>query len=218
MPVLRWLLLAVLLLSLPVAAQDATVQLSPGEQKVLDFPSIRRIAVASPEVADVKVIGKKQLLVIAQRRGRTSLTVWTDKQQVLRTIVVDQPRAEDLSRELRDLGFTDLDIRTVGDNIVVDGRVDSLNDLKRLRSVVAGRSDVKLLVRADARVIQAALANVAEQINTAFKRNGIVSARAVVVGQRILLEGSVTDDVEREKAQRIADSFYDELKGSLSTQ
>jgi Flp pilus assembly secretin CpaC len=194
------------------------LELAPGEQRVLDFPGLRRVAVAAPDVVDVKVIGKSQLLITAQNRGRTALTVWTDKQQLQRTLVVEPPHAEELSRELKSLGFTDLEVRVIGERVVVDGHVDSLHDMKTLRSVVGGLSYVTLLVRVDAKVVQAALTTTAEQINTALKRSGIASAKAVVVGQRILLEGSVSDDAERDKAQRIADSFYEDLRESLGPQ
>jgi pilus assembly protein CpaC len=211
-----WLsLAAALLLTLPALAEEASVRLAPGEQKVLEIPGVRRVAIAAPAVADVQVVGKSQLLVTAKQRGQTSLTVWTDKQQFQRTIVVDAPRAEDLARDLKSFGFDDLEVRTIGDKLVVDGHVDSIHDMRRLRQLVAGRSDVTLLVGLDARVIQASLAATSEQINTALQRNGITSAKAVVVGQRILLEGSVSDEAERDKAQRIADSFYEELREAL---
>jgi len=210
-----WLLLPVLLAALPARADEPPIQLAPGEQKVLDIPGIRRVAVAAPDVADVKVIGKSQLLIVAQHRGRTALSVWTDTKQLERTLVVEPPGAEELTRELKALGFGDLEVRTVGERLVVSGHVDSLHDMKTVRSVVAGRSDVTLLVGLDARVVQAALTATAEQINTALQRNGITSAKAVVVGQRILLEGSVSDDAERDKAQRIADAFYGELREAL---
>jgi pilus assembly protein CpaC len=210
-----WLLLPVLLATLPARADEPPLQLAPGEQRVLDIPGIRRVAVAAPDVADVKVIGKSQLLILAQHRGRTALSVWTDTKQLERTLVVEPPGAEELARELKALGFTDLEVRTVGERLVVSGHVDSLHDMKTVRSVVAGRSEVTLLVGLDARVVQAALTATAEQINTALQRNGITSAKAVVVGQRILLEGSVSDDAERDKAQRIADAFYGELREAL---
>jgi len=210
-----WLLLSVLLTALPSKAEEPTVRLTPGEQRVLDFPGLRRVAVAAPGVADVKVVGKSQLLVIALSRGRTSLTVWTDKQQLQRTLVVEPPRAEELARELKALGFSGLEVRTIGDRVVVDGHVESLQDMRTLRSVVGGLSYVSLLVRLDAQVIQAALTTTAEQINIALKRNGIINAKAVVVGQRIVLEGSVSDEAERDKAQRIADSFYEEVRQAL---
>jgi Flp pilus assembly secretin CpaC len=217
MPLLRWLPLCVILLALSARAEEPSVTLSPGEQRVLDIPGVRRVAVAAPDVADVQVIGKSQLLIIAQRRGRTALTVWTDKQQLQRTILVEPPQAEDLARELKALGFEDLEVRTIGERLVVSGHMESLRDMRVLRNLVAGRSDVKLLVGVDARVVQAALTTTAEQINAALKRSGIASAKAVVVGQRILLEGSVSDDAERDKAQRIADSIYGELREALGT-
>jgi Flp pilus assembly secretin CpaC len=208
-------LLAVLLLSPPVSAAEPRVELAPGTQAVLDFPGIRRVAVANPSVADVKVVGKSQLLIIGSQRGTTALTVWTDSGQQQRTIVVAPPRVEELARELKALGFSSLDVRAIGENVVVDGQVDSFGDLQTIRRAVDGLSYVKLLVRLDAKAVQAALAVTAEQINSALKRNGIQSATAVVVGQRIILEGSVSDEAERHKAQRIADSYYEELKGTL---
>ncbi|HYH99408.1 pilus assembly protein N-terminal domain-containing protein [Hyalangium sp.] len=214
MRLLRWLLLPVLFAALPLWAQEPQVRLAPGQQRVLDFPSIRRVAVAAPDVADVQVVGKTQLLIIAQRTGRTALTVWTDKGQLQRSIVVEPPRAEELAEGLEKMGFSGLEVRTIGDKLVVDGYVESLADMAKLRRFVAG-SSVTLLVRVDAQVIQAALTTTAEQINTALKRNGLGAAKAVVVGQRILLEGSVSDEAERDKAQRIADSFYGELREAL---
>ncbi|MFL5348490.1 MAG: pilus assembly protein N-terminal domain-containing protein [Hyalangium sp.] len=215
MRLLRWLLLPVLLAALPAGADEPPVQLAPGQQRVLDIPGLRRVSVAAADVADVKVIGKSQLLIVAQHRGRTALTVWTDKKQLERTIVVEPPGAEELAREFKALGFDGLEVRTVNERLVVSGHVDSLHDMQRVRALVAGRSEVSLLVGMDARVVQAALSTTAEQINTALKRNGITSAKALVVGQRILLEGSVSDDAERDKAQRIADSFYGELREAL---
>jgi Flp pilus assembly secretin CpaC len=207
-------LLPVLFLALPAMAEE-DLRLAPGEQKVIEMPGVRRIAIAAPDVADVKAIGRNQYLITGQRRGRTSLTLWTDSKQIQRILEVDAPRAEDLARELRAFGFDGVEVRTVGEKLVVNGHVDSLGDMRKLRALVAGRSDVTLLVGLDARVVNAALTTTAEQINNALKRNGIVSAKAVVVGQRILLEGSVSDDAEREKAQRIADSFYGDLREAL---
>jgi pilus assembly protein CpaC len=215
MRLVRWLLLPVLLTALPTRAQEQTVRLAPGEQQVLDFPGLRRVAVAAPQIADVKVVGKGQLLVIAQSPGSTALTVWTDRQQLQRTLVVELPRAKDLARDLKAWGFSQLEVHTVGEKIVVDGQVDSIQDLKRLRNFVGDLPYVSLLVRVDAQVIHATLTATAERINTALKRNGLADARATVVGQRIVLEGSVSDEAERHKAQLIADSFYEEVREAL---
>lgn len=214
---LRLPLFAVLLLSLPALAAEPTVELAPGTQTVLDFPGLRRVAVANPSVADVKVVGKSQLLIIGTQRGTTALTVWTDSKQLQRTIVVAPPRVEELSRELEALGFSSLEVRAIGEHVVVDGQVESFADLQKVRRAVSGLSYVKLLVRLDAQALKAALTVTAEQINTALERHGITSATAVVVGQRILLEGSVSDEAERHKAQLIADSYYEELKGTLGS-
>jgi hypothetical protein len=49
---------------------------------------------------------------------------------------------------------------------------------------------------------------VAQLITSALQREGLRDAKAVVVGRKIFLEGSVADQGEYQKAQLIADSIY----------
>ena len=148
MRLVRWLLLPVLFLALPAAAEEP-LRLAPGEQKVIEVPGVRRIAIAAPDIADVKTLGKSQLLITGQRRGRTTLTLWTASKQIQRVLEVDTPRAEDLARDLKAFGFDGVEVRTIGEKLVVNGHVDSLGDMRKLRKLVEGRSDVTLLVGLD---------------------------------------------------------------------
>jgi pilus assembly protein CpaC len=64
----------------PAAAQAEPVALTVdvGTQQLLrEKDSIRRVAVAAPEIADVSVINSRELLVSGKSTGVTSLLIWT---------------------------------------------------------------------------------------------------------------------------------------------
>lgn len=62
----------------PVVAAPRPTELPmfQGEQKVLSFPGVSRIAVGDPEIADVKTVGDGELLISAVSEGRTTMMVW----------------------------------------------------------------------------------------------------------------------------------------------
>lgn len=53
------------------------LKLSPGDQKVLDYPArVVKVATSDPSVMAVTVSGKKQLLITAKKVGSAVLSVW----------------------------------------------------------------------------------------------------------------------------------------------
>ncbi|MGC4121724.1 MAG: M56 family metallopeptidase [Myxococcales bacterium] len=73
---------AMMLPSLPAFAEGnepdgSTIALTVGNQRLLHFSEVARIAIGDPTVADVRPFGKTQVLVWATGRGRTTLLVWT---------------------------------------------------------------------------------------------------------------------------------------------
>jgi hypothetical protein len=87
-----------------------------------------------------------------------------------------------------------------------------VDELRRLQTLVGGDASVKLLVHLNPRVLPI----VAEQMNAAFKKQGLANARAQCVGQTIFLEGSVADDRELQKALGIANALYAPATSSLT--
>ena len=64
-------------LALPARADDQTITLGVGTQKVIQVPGVQRVAVGDSEIADVKVLGNNnEILVIGVAEGRTTLLVW----------------------------------------------------------------------------------------------------------------------------------------------
>jgi Flp pilus assembly secretin CpaC len=189
------------LLTLCLAAEP--VRLAPGTQEVLRVQSVSRVGVGDPSVADVTPTSKGELLITARSRGRTTLTLWTPRGIETRQIVVDDGRSSELGKLIKSTVNPSLRVEEYAGLTVVDGLLDSTEELRRLRMLVGNDSNVKILARLDPRVLPA----VAQNITAALQREGLKNAHATCVGQTLFLEGSVADDRELQKAQMIADSF-----------
>jgi osmotically-inducible protein OsmY len=121
-----------------------------------------------------------------------------------RTVVVDDGATTEIARLVKETVNPTLKVGTFNDKTVIDGTVDSMDEMRRLEKLVGDDPNVKLLVKMNPRV----LPFVAEQISQALARSGLPNAHAVAVGGRIILEGSVSEAAELQKAQTIADAYY----------
>lgn len=198
------------LLTLVLAVEP--MRLAPGTQEVLHVPSVTRVAVAEPSIADVTPTGRGELLVIGKALGRTTITLWTSSGVQTRQVVVDDGHASELTRRIHELVSPTLKVEQFNGAIVIDGTLDSVDEYHRLKTLVDSDASVKLLVKLNPRV----LPMVAEQMNAAFKKQGLPAAHANCVGQTIFLEGSVADEKELQKALLIANAYYGAAKGTLS--
>ncbi len=68
---------AVMVASSALAQEAKEISLLVGTQRVIDAPSLQRIAVADTSIADVKLIGNSQMLVIGAKEGATTLLYLT---------------------------------------------------------------------------------------------------------------------------------------------
>lgn len=186
------------------------IRLTPGGQDVLRIPGLTRVALGREEVADVKVLTSGELLVLGKQKGRSTMTLWVNGRISTRTIIVDDGRSTELSRLIHDTVSPSLKVEEYSGRVVVDGVLDSVQDMERLKAVTAGDPNVTLLVTLNPRVLPV----VAELITTALHREGLKTAHATCVGGKIFLEGSVADQGESQKAQMIADAIYSRAAGS----
>lgn len=194
------------LLTLCLAAGEP-IRLAPGAQEVVRVQNLTRVGVGDPTIADVTPTARGELLVTARSRGRTTLTMWTAKGLETRVVVVDDGKASELGRLVRSLVNPSLRVEEFSNQTVIDGMLDSPAELKRLRALVGDDANVKILARLDPRVLPA----VAQNITAALHREGLKDAHAEILGQTLVLEGSVADERERQKAQLIADSYAGDL-------
>jgi len=202
-------MLTIALLSLAIAAEP--IRLLPGTQHVLKVPGIMRVAVGQEQVADVRPTGKGELLITGNQLGRTSLTLWTAQGMQTRTIVVDDGKTDQIQRMVKDLVSPALRVETYNGVTVIDGRLDSMDEMRRLEQLFGNDASVRILATVDPRVMPAVAAN----ISAAFQKQGLVSARAVAYGGKIVLEGSVSDERELQKALMIANTYASAVTPNL---
>lgn len=188
------------LLTLCLAAEP--IRLAPGAQEVLRVQNLTKVGVGDPNIVDVTV-SKGDLILTARSRGRTSLTMWTAKGLETRQLIVDDGRSTELGRLVKTMVNPSLRVEEFSGKTVIDGVLDSPDELKRLRALVGDDANVKILARLDPRVLPA----VAQNITAALHREGLKDASAACLGQTLVLEGSVADERELQKAQLIADSY-----------
>ena len=167
---------AFVLLANPALAQEGVPQirvdrevgaaremaLEAGQNRLLILSEqIGRIAVANPEVADLKVVTPNQVLLTAKGVGSTDLTLWNRDNGPL-VIALNVTRGlEALRKQLKQLFPAEsVQVSSVGDLVVLSGQVsdvripDRLSDVARLHAEkvanlvqVGGEQQVQLQVR-----------------------------------------------------------------------
>jgi len=208
-------LILLLLFSFPFpAAADAAgeIVLGVGAQRVLTVPQgIERLSIGDPEVADVKPLGRDQVLVLAGKPGRTTLIVWkAGGGRVSHEVVVRHGTLDDTVLEIRAL-FGDREgiaVRTVGDRVFLEGHALTAEDFRRVEQVASLYPEVRSFVR----VAPAARRVVAQHLTASFAEAGLPGVRAQVVGQTIFLEGIVESEAALRKAALIAQALGERVE------
>lgn len=178
--------------------------LAVGSQKVLPVARLKAVAVAAPDVLDVRPLSSSELLLVGQAAGHSDLTVFRDDgtHAVYRVDVAkDGPADESSSLRSAFKDSPDLAVELLGDRTFLTGLFGSVEDYER--SLLFPHA--VCLARLDPRVVRAAVA----RVNEALARSGLKNAHAVLHGPSTLaLEGVVQDTEEKQKAQKIADSIF----------
>jgi pilus assembly protein CpaC len=118
-----------------------TVHLTSGKAGTVELPkAISDILVASPAVADVGVLRSNRLYVVGRSVGDTNVLAFDDAGNVLAEISVHVRIDEKtVSETLRNFfPEENLEVKTVGDNIVLTGRVSTPSVANQVRDL-AGR-------------------------------------------------------------------------------
>lgn len=112
----------------------STMQMAPGESRVLSLPDVARVAVGQADVLQAVVVDEKEVLLFARASGSTSLHVWTTAGTRLDYVVeVEEAGARRMQEELRALlaGIERARSVKVGNKIVIEGQ--DLSDADRAR-------------------------------------------------------------------------------------
>jgi len=195
-------------------AQHSTVRLVVGQQSVLRVNNLRKVAIGDPSVADVRVINRKQILLVGKGQGSTNMTIW--KRDGTRLTYDVHVTAEDPKKVVREviklLGDREgIRVRVVGDRVILDGTAYTTDDFERVESITKLYSQVTSFVKLNPNAKKL----IADQLNTRLVENGLKDTRAVVVGTTIFLEGSVESRSDLKKAEMIAKAMGEKVENLL---
>lgn len=203
-------IVSVLVLCWHSALSDAAeiISLQMGQQRILEVEDLTRVAIADPKIADVRLLsGGRELLIIGLSEGITGLTTWDGRdRRTVMTIVVGKG-IEDLADEIRGLlaNVAGVEVKVVGDKVVLDGRVLTRSDRERVNIIAAAYRQVLNLVTISAKAHNELLEELLEE------SIGMPGVEATVVEDRVVLRGTVFNEDDVEKAERIASAHFPEV-------
>jgi pilus assembly protein CpaC len=207
-----------LLLGASLWARSASAQeqldMVPGQQRVISAPGVTRIAVANPNVADVKVTGPGEVLITAVGDGSTELTIWRGAKVVKYDVIVTTLDPKQLKKEVDKLigDREGLRTRVVRDQVYIEGNVLTLPDLEKAEEIAQiYPSQVRNMVKLD----PSAHTQIAKAINKELTHAGLTKAQAMVVGNTIFLEGMVDSEADMKKAEIITRAMGQNIESTL---
>jgi len=194
--------------------ETASLTLGLGAQKTIAVPGVSRVQILDPSVADVKLIGTQQILVLARKEGRTTLLIWKSSGERLSYLIsIKKQVPNEVIAEIRKLlgEMEGITVRMVGDRIYLDGQAYTPADADRIEEIVALYPVVKSFVK----IAPNTKRLVAQNLNVSFEKAGLRNVEATVVGSTVFLEGSVESEQELRKAELITKAIGERVENLL---
>ncbi len=125
--------------SLPAREQTIVLELAVGQAMVLDEPNVRRIAVGNGRVMQVTALDQRQILLLPEAAGQSTLHLWgrngLERRYLVNVTATDARRtAAEINRLLNH--SPGVRAHAVGDQVVVDGSSPSEQDALRSREIL----------------------------------------------------------------------------------
>ena len=198
--------------SVTAATLGGKLKMTLGQQRVLDVPApLEQVAIGDPKVLDVKIISQgRQVLVTAIGVGETDLLTWDVYGNQVSTLV--RVITKDV-RVIRDeilgmLGDVEgVQVRTVGERVIIDGEVYTRRDFERIKRVSkVYPEEVTLLATMSPSVTRL----IASEINRSLMKNGYTDVRAEGVGNKIFLEGTIARKEDLKVIDDLSGAYFEE--------
>lgn len=135
--ILTGLLSAGILLSASVATAATPLSISVHESRYVQEPGLSRVAIGSPEIADVQLLSAREFLLVGKKSGSTTLLVWSanGRQEYIVTVTGENSGLAAMIEKAINLpGVT---VQMVGEKILLRGTVMNQYE-KNLALKIAG--------------------------------------------------------------------------------
>ncbi|MFH1046555.1 MAG: TonB family protein [Candidatus Omnitrophota bacterium] len=145
------------------------VKLVVNELKVFPVTKLRRVAVGSPEVADINVLNEREVMVVAKEEGVTTLIIWDDKGERSFTIAVIKKDIQEDAKRILDLlarsGIVGLEVTTEKENIYIMGEVPTDIEVEKVKNILASFKNTVNLTKVRERQPMVEIAVTALEVN-----------------------------------------------------
>ncbi|MDR5899530.1 type II and III secretion system protein family protein [Halomonas vilamensis] len=137
--------------SMPLEGRAVTVAVAINKGQVLEFPRpVRMVSVGNPDIADIVVMGSRQLYVLGKSTGTTNVVLWDRSESVKGSLNVTVTHdLETLKSNLHELlPGESIQVRSTQEGIVLSGEVSSAARLEtalRLANRYAGSEEGAVL-------------------------------------------------------------------------
>ena len=135
--VLTSLLLAGIVLAAPTVHAATPLNVAVHESRYVQEPGLSRVAIGSPEIADVQLLSAREFLLVGKKSGSTTLLVWSanGRQEYIVTVTAENSGLAAMIEKAINLpGVT---VQMVGDKILLRGTVMNQYE-KNLALKIAG--------------------------------------------------------------------------------
>lgn len=133
----------------PKVENGALQQLTVGDVSTLRYAGVSRIALGNGSLVRATVVDDREIVLIAEAPGRTSMHIWLrNGRQITHEIEVQASRAGRVLAELQAMlaEFPGLSTRAVGDRLVVEGRHQNGESAQKLKRLAAQFPQILSLV------------------------------------------------------------------------
>lgn len=121
------------------AIQAEKLSVTVGKSVVIDTrTTVKRVSLASPDVADALVLSPRQVYITGKNPGVTTLTLWSEPDKVSRIFDVEvQPDIARLKAKLHELLPNEKDVRVTNSNggITLSGTISSAASLNQVQAI-----------------------------------------------------------------------------------
>ncbi|MBN2607366.1 type II and III secretion system protein family protein [Hydrogenovibrio sp. JE_KL2] len=192
------------MLSFPLLAAEKSYSLMATESIIVKFDSpIKRALIANPDLANLKVLNAKELLVSGKQAGRTEVIVWyqnTPNQghNIVLNISPDASRRAEISKTVNEL-ISQLDPdKTVSfelKNIWIDSTSSVRRELDNLGNQIDDDATLKVKAGENKDILQQT------------QKAGQLSIRPIAGNYMVLLKGTVPHKARKKRIQAVISSL-----------
>lgn len=138
----RWILAASLIVAPTTSAfalADESLPVSVGKSEVVSVGGeVTKVSITDPQIADVAVLSKKDVLINGKKPGTTNLIVWTKTKRLTYDVVVRVDAGLLKATIRKATGAKDLQVEVVNDAVLLYGKVDRTSQIQMAEKLASG--------------------------------------------------------------------------------